>query len=123
MNQKIDRLKIYAPFVLRITLGFVFMYFGWQSVSDPSVWVGLVPTWTNAIMPPVTLVFIHGLFEIAAGVLLFSGYFTRTISALLFLDLIHIITLLGWSDIAVRDLGLAAGMLAIFLMGNNFASE
>lgn len=118
MNQAIDRLKIYVPAILRIGLGFVFMYFGWQSVSDPSLWVGLVPHWTNAIMPATDLVFVHGIFEIVLGILLFSGYFTRIISFLLFLDLVHIITLLGWSDITVRDIGLAFSMLAVFILGN-----
>ena len=111
-------MKKYAPAILRLGLGFVFMYFGWQSVSNPAMFAGLVPHWTNAIMPAVNLVFIHGIFEIVAGMLLFSGYFTRTISIILFLDLLDIISLLGFCEIAVRDFGLAAAMFALFLLGN-----
>jgi uncharacterized membrane protein YphA (DoxX/SURF4 family) len=118
MNQYLDKMKKYAPVVLRMGLGFVFMYFGWQSVSNPSMFMGLVPAWTTAIVPASALVFIHGTFEIIAGVLLFSGYFTRLISILLFLDLLHIISLLGWDSISVRDFGLATSMLAVFLWGN-----
>ena len=118
MNRSIDKLKKYAPAVLRMGLGFVFMYFGWQSVSNPSMFMGLVPAWTTAIVPVGSLVFIHGTFEIIAGVLLFSGYFSRIISILLFLDLLDIISLLGWGSIAARDFGLAVSMLAVFLWGN-----
>ena len=65
----------------------------------------------------VDLVFIHGIFEIIAGALLFSGYLTRTISIILFIDLLDIISLLGWGEIAVRDLGLAAACFRFFFWG------
>lgn len=108
-----NRLSPHAPAVLRVTLGLVFIYFGWSSVSNPDMFARLVPGWTAAIAPAATLVRAHGVVEIALGVLLALGVGTRAIAALLCLDLLHIASLLGWGPVAVRDLGLAGAALSL----------
>lgn len=116
---KLNDFKQYAPLVLRIGIGFVFIWFGLSGLTNTSMWVGLVPSWTNAIASPSTLVYIHSVIELVGGLLVCAGYWLRPAAAILFLSLAHTLTLLDFGPIYVRDIGLALATLAIFLDGEN----
>ena len=77
----VSHLEPYAPLVLRVGLAFVFMWFGWSGVSNPTIWTGLVPAWTAAIAAPESLVQAHGAFELIFGLLLFAGIGTRIVKS------------------------------------------
>lgn len=115
-NQIIDRFSHLSPIILRVFLGIVFIYFGWTSITTPDMWSGYVPAWTSFIAGAETLVRIHGIVEIALGLLLVMGIQTRIIALILFLDLLHIITLLEFGSVWMRDLGLAGSLLSLGLM-------
>lgn len=110
-----ERLQSLAPIVLRIGIGFVFLYFGWSGVTQPDMWAGMVPEWTNAIATPETLVRIHGVFELVGGLLLIAGLWIGIVSGLLFLNLLHTVFLLTSGPIIVRDIGILTGLLSLFL--------
>jgi uncharacterized membrane protein YphA (DoxX/SURF4 family) len=110
-----DRLSPHAPLVLRLSVGLVFAYFGWTSLLTPEMWSGYVPEWTGAYAAAETLVRFHGALEITLGAALALGVGTRAVALFLCLDLVHIVTLVGWGSVAVRDLGLAGAALAIAL--------
>jgi uncharacterized membrane protein YphA (DoxX/SURF4 family) len=110
-----ERLRALAPLVLRIGIGFVFLYFGWSAVAEPQMWTGFVPAWTNAIGSPEMLVRLHGIFELVGGLLLITGLWTGVVSGLLFLNLLHTVFLLSSPQIVVRDLGILAALLSLFL--------
>lgn len=110
-----SRLSPYSPAVLRLSVGLVFVYFGWTSVASPDMWAGYVPEWMASLAAAETLVRLHGAVEIALGVALSLGIAPRLIGAALFLDLLHIVSLVGWGPVAARDLGLAGAALAIAL--------
>lgn len=108
----------YAPMILRFGLGFVFIWFGYSGLVNPQMWVGLVPAWTAAIAPASTLVLIHGAIELIGGFLLFANWQVRWVSAILFLNLVHTITLLPYGPIMVRDIALAVALISVFARGD-----
>lgn len=112
------RLSPYSPAVLRLSVGLVFVYFGWTSVASPDMWAGYVPDWMTTFVAAEMLVRLHGVVEIALGVALALGVTPRLIGLVLCLDLLHIVSLVGWGPVAVRDLGLAGAALAIAFDGS-----
>jgi uncharacterized membrane protein YphA (DoxX/SURF4 family) len=65
IHTTIDKYSTYSLSILRISLGVVFLYFGWTSIVTPQMWTGFVPTWTNIFLPAQTLVQLHGIVEVA----------------------------------------------------------
>ena len=117
-----DRVSPHAPAVLRVSIGFVFAYFGWTSIVEPGMWAGFVPDWVSALADAELLVRAHGVLEVALGAALVLGIGTRAVAAFLCLDLIHIVTLVGWGPTAVRDLGLAGAALALAMSSTTTTS-
>lgn len=113
------RFAAYAPLVLRIGLGAVMLWFGYQQLTNSQAWVIWVPEWTAMLgMAPATIVLLNGLFEVAAGLLLILGIFVPFISLLLFLHLGIIVFDIGLTPIGVRDIGIAVGTLALAMLGS-----
>ncbi len=110
-----ERLQSFATLVLRIGIGFVFLYFGWSGVTEPETWAGLVPAWTHVIASPEMLVRIHGIVELVGGIMLIFGFFTGYVAGILFLNLLHTVFLLSSPQIIVRDMGILSGLLSLFL--------
>lgn len=114
---KLDKYTSYSSLVLRLGLGFVFIWFGLSGLITPEIWVDLVPSWTSAIASAKILVLIHGAIELIGGFLLCSGIKVRWVAAILFLNLAHILILLDFGPIFIRDVGLAMALIAIWLQG------
>lgn len=115
MQKLLSKLEPGADTILRMGLGFVFLWFGWSGITNPSFWSDLVPAWTSVIAEAETLVRLHGIAELVGGLLLFAGIKTRPVAGVLFLILVHTIVLLEPGAIMVRDVGLATGLLAVAL--------
>jgi uncharacterized membrane protein YphA (DoxX/SURF4 family) len=111
----VARLEPYAPLVARLALGLVFLYFGYNSLFNPTMFARLVPAWTGSLGAAETLVRIHGAIELTLALCLIFGFRVRTVATILFLDLLHIASRLGWGPTAVRDLGLSVVALSIAL--------
>lgn len=77
------------------------------------MWAGFVPEWTSFLGTPEKLVQLHGIVEVALGLLLILGIQTRIIALLLFLNLAHIITTLEFGPSMVRDFGILAGLFTL----------
>ncbi len=113
-------MRKYAPAVVRIALSLVFLYFGISQLIRPETFTGWLPAWTAFI--PVqarTLVVLNGAFEVIAGSALLIGIYTRIASLLLGLHLLGITMSIGFTEIGVRDFGLAFATLAIALQGKD----
>jgi len=61
----------------------VFLWFGFSQMSDAAQWVGFVPDWATSIMSAGTLVYLNGIFEIIAGLMLAIGIVRRYVALLL----------------------------------------
>lgn len=88
-------------------------------MSNAAQWVGFVPDWATSIMSAGTLVYLNGIFEIIAGLMLAIGIFPRYVALLLGLHLLVISSSLGFSAIGVRDIGLSFATLSLFFLGND----
>lgn len=114
-----DRMKEFAPAVLRVGLALVFLWFGFTQLGDPVPWTQLIPeSLTNATgLAPTTFVLFNGAFEVVFGLCLLFGFFTRVSSLLLALHLLSITFTVGYNAIGVRDFGLSMAAIALFLLG------
>ena len=122
LDMYVDRFRAYAPLVLRIGIGFVFAWFGWNAISAPDSWVRLVPDWQAAIIDARTLVLVHGAVELVLGVLLIVGARIRLVSGILLLSILHTLFLISGPSF-IRDVGIAAATLSIFLSGGRSVLE
>jgi uncharacterized membrane protein YphA (DoxX/SURF4 family) len=114
-----NKMKSFAPVVVRIGLALVFLWFGSQQLLNNNAWIGLIPNWivSTSGLSAITLVYINGVFEVVFASCLLLGLFTRVISFILTLHLLHITTVVGYTGIGVRDFGLTMAMFSIFLNG------
>lgn len=105
----------YKKYVLRAGLAFVFIWFGYKTLTSPAMFESLVPLWTKKFIDTFVLLKIHGIFEIVFGALLLFGWKLRIVSGLLLLSLLGTIFSLKYGPVMVRDIGLAMALLSIFL--------
>ena len=105
--------------ILRIALAFVFLWFGFSQMSNAAQWVGFVPDWATSIMSAGMLVYLNGIFEIIAGLMLAIGIVPRYIALLLGIHLFIISSSLAFAAVGVRDIGLALATLSLFFLGND----
>ena len=113
----LDKLKIYAPIVLRYAVCFVILWFGINQLINPNYFLGYVPSWVP--LSANLLIMINGIFEVVFGGLLLMGLFTRFSALILSLHMLVIAIGLGYNDIAIRDVGLALAAFAVFLNGKD----
>ena len=110
--------KDIAPVVLRISLALVFLYFGFQQISNPDSWISFVPEWI--ILPGMTtnnFVILNGVIELLFGTFLIVGLYVRFSALILSLHLFGIAFSIGFTPLGVRDFGLAFATLALYLWG------
>lgn len=118
-NRCMQKLKLYAPSVLRYSMSLVMLWFGTQQFINTADWIGYVPDSVIAMshLSVTTLVHINGAAEIILGTLLLFGIWTRWAALLLTLHLLDIMYVVGYGEIAVRDFGLAMATFTIFMNG------
>lgn len=114
-----SKMKELAPSVLRAGLALVVIWFGYAQIAHPADWIGMVPDYATAIIPlPVHILVIgNAIFELLFGTGLILGFHTRLVAGILTLHLLHIVTIVGYNAIGVRDFGLATAVFAVFLYG------
>ncbi len=112
------KLPAYAPFVLRLGLALVFVWFAYNQMAHLSNWLGVVPDWAVTVFGSKTaVIYLNAWFEIICAALLIIGLQTRWIGLILCLHLIQIAAGFGLTATGVRDYGLAFAALAIFFHG------
>jgi len=108
-----------APAILRLSVSFIFLWFGVNQLANPQWFIGYLPLWSLKIVSASTLLVINGLVEIVLGLLLLLGIAVRLSALLLSLHLLSITLSLGYNDVAVRDLGLTLATFSVFLAGDD----
>jgi uncharacterized membrane protein YphA (DoxX/SURF4 family) len=102
--------------VVRIGLSIVFLYFGISQLRNPEAFIGWLPKEVSLLpFEPRTFVVLNGGFETFFGTLLLIGLYTRIAALLLGMHLLGITFTIGWTEIGVRDLGLALATISISL--------
>lgn len=118
-------MKQYAPATLRIGVASVFIWFGLEQLTNTYEWIGWLPEYASSLpFSATTLVYINGVFEVVFGSLLLLGLFTRTSAMLLALHMAHIISVVGYGEIGVRDFGIFMATLSLAFSGvSNFSLD
>jgi len=120
MFKNLDKLRNYSSVFLRVSISFLFLWFGASQLSDPSFWTSFVPSFVTdlSFVPSAqTLVIFNGIFEIIFGLLLLIGLFTRLSAGLLALHLFGIALSIGYNPLGIRDFVLALATASVFLAG------
>lgn len=113
-----DRMKKYSPLVLRAGVAIILLWFSFSQFRSPATWVRMVPMYVQSFLPGVTSIYLNATFEFILATLLLLGLFTRVASALAFLHILQISTvILGYGPTGARDFALSVSALAIFLYG------
>lgn len=113
-------LERYAKPLLRISLAFVFLYFGIQQIINVENWISFVPSF--ALLSGVSvnnLILVNAFLELGLGGLLLLGLYTRISSLILSINLFLIAFSIGFNPLGIRDFGLAFATLAVFLNGHD----
>ncbi|OGM98326.1 MAG: hypothetical protein A2915_04435 [Candidatus Yanofskybacteria bacterium RIFCSPLOWO2_01_FULL_41_34] len=109
----------YSNSVLRIGLAIVFFWFGIDKFFHPNYWINAwVPQSVslfaaNFNIRPIDIIYISGVFEVLVGISLITNIFVPLFSSLAVLFLASIMFFLGFSEILVRDIGLAGALLSL----------
>lgn len=119
MEKIINNLKTYSPTVLRIGMALIAIWFGAQELLNPQMWTGYIPDSVIAFsnLSANFLVHMNGSFELVLGIALLLGIKTRITALLLTLHMLDITYVVGYGALGIRDLGLAFGLLAVFMHG------
>ncbi len=114
-------MKKYASTVLRIGLALVFVWFGFQQLSNTAMWVKMIPQMVIDLsgLTAQTLVHFNGAFEVVFGLALLIGFHTRIVALFLALHILDITLVVGYNAIGVRDFGLSLATIAVFLHGTS----
>ena len=124
MTSFMKNLRLFSPVVLRLSIALVFLWFGINQIADPNQWVAYVPDSVVNFsgLAVTTIVFLNAIFEIILGSALLLGFFTRWTAALLALHIIDIFIIVGMNATGVRDFGIAAATVTIWLNGSDWLS-
>jgi len=114
MLGSLERYKGYAPLLVRVGLGLVFLFFGVDKIQRPEVWVGWIPPFLRGID---NFLLINGIIEIAFGVLLIIGLFTRYVALIVSVFLMGILVVFSIDNITGRDIGLLFSAVSLILTG------
>lgn len=127
MNNLLQKFK--PEWALRLGLGLMYIYSGFDLFYYPHHWYGFVPRWFSQIVNQVSSIDgylrLQGVGEFVIG-LLFLAWFggklgVRIASILAVLEMALIIVFVGIDPITFRDIGLLGAAVAIFVisLGNN----
>jgi uncharacterized membrane protein YphA (DoxX/SURF4 family) len=123
MENIYNTMQKYSSLVLRVGLALVMLYFGSAQLMNPAPWMNFLPDWTKSLpISHINFIYLNGWFEIIAGLMLLTGFYTRIVAGLLALHLIGITMSIGYSATGVRDFGLTIALFAIFLQGESIWS-
>lgn len=117
----IKKLADKYPLVMRTFLGFVLLWFGISEILNPRYWSGYVAQIAIELFPIPILPLVqgHGIALVFLGICFFVRFKLRYTGALALLVLLSIIggliSMNGFDEIVVRDIGLFGLALAIWL--------
>lgn len=116
----IVRLAKQYPFIMRLSLFFVFIYFGISEILNPRYWSGYVSPMVMEILPIPILPFVqgHGAVLTFLAICFIFRFQLRYVGILAILVLLLIIGGLigmnGFDEVVVRDIGLLGLVLSVW---------
>ncbi len=118
--------KINAEWVLRFSLGAMYLYSGIDIVRHPSAWTWAIRDLPIFINEPITafgvekFLYIQGIGEIILAILLLLWFMSKKVvkyaGLLSAIEMAAIVLLVGVDAVTFRDIGLIGAGLALFLI-------
>lgn len=114
-NGIIHIMKTAAFHILRVGMAITFLWIGVLIFREPRAWGGLLQPWAAGLLPvPLGQAMLAtAVLDVLIGLFLLVDIFTFIASAIGLLHLLVVLTVVGINEITVRDIGLAAAMLAL----------
>lgn len=104
----------FAPLLIRIGLGVVFVYAAVSSTLSPNEWIGYLPPVLTALFPAEILLKVFSVYELILAAWLLSGVYVRYAGLLVALTLAGIVASnFSLFAISFRDIGLIFAALAL----------
>lgn len=116
--------KINAEWPLRLGLGAMYLYSGYDLVVNPQHWYGFVPRWFSQTVSAVASVEnylrLQGMGEFLLGILFLAWFLPRGLVRFAALaaagEMALILLFVGVDPITFRDIGLLGASAALFLL-------
>ena len=118
--------KLKPEWMLRLGLGAMYLYSGYDFIANPQHWYGFVPQWfSRAIVPGIfpsidTYLRIQGAGELLLGIAFLAWFLPRRwlrgAAFLAALEMALIIFFVGVDPITFRDIGLLGAALALLAL-------
>lgn len=106
-----------ALHIVRLGLGITFLVIGVMIVRNPDAWGLLVKPWVLRYLPvPLHNMMVQtGWLDIIIGAFLLINVFTWLAALLAALHLLTVLVATGINSVTIRDIGLLAAVIAIFI--------
>ncbi|KAA0206356.1 DoxX family membrane protein [Candidatus Uhrbacteria bacterium] len=103
--------------ILRVGMAVTFLWVGLLILKSPEAWGGYLQPWAMGLLPvPVGQLMIGtAIFDLAVGFLLLVNVRTWVVSLLAAFHLAVVMIVSGINAVTVRDIGLFAAALALFI--------
>ena len=116
--------KINPEWMLRLGLGLMYLYSGYDLMVKPMHWYGFVPRWFSQAVGPLISVEgylrLQGLGELVIGLLFIAWFLGRSwvrfASVLAVAEMAMILLFVGIDPITFRDIGLLGAAVALLVM-------
>lgn len=116
--------KLSPEWALRLGLGLMYLYSGYDLFYNPQHWYGFAPKWFSQAVTQVASVEAYlqfqGVAEMIIGVLFLAWFLgargVRLASALAVLEMALILLFVGIDPITFRDIGLLGAATALLIM-------
>mgnify|MGYP001601086166 CR=1 len=116
--------KVKPEWPLRLGLGFMYIYSGYDLFYHPTSWYWAIPKWFSQIVTSIATLELYlqlqGVGEFIMGCLLLAWFLGRrwlqVVSVLAVIEFAGILIFTGIGPITFRDIGLLGAALALFII-------
>ena len=102
-----------SEIILRFSLAFLLLYFGFSQIISPESWVVNIELPLPDSINLVYVVLFNGAVEIFFGILIAGGVWLKFSSILMGLHILSIAISIGFNPTGIRDLALAGAFFAL----------
>lgn len=105
----------WSYFILRISLGFVFVWIGLDILRHSETWIGYVPLELPFALARDTALRLNGILDIVLGLLFLTDKLPKIAASLAILHLLGILVTQGINAVIIRDVGLLGVAVALLV--------
>jgi uncharacterized membrane protein YphA (DoxX/SURF4 family) len=106
-----------AFYILRVGLAITFIWVGVLILRSPDVWASFIAPWAKEMLliSPKSAIVATAIFDIVVGLAFLIDFWVLGAAVFASLHLISVFAVAGIDETTVRDIGLLAGSIALFI--------